>query len=145
MNQTDSNSARVEGSCLCGAVRYQVELLPGKVFTCHCQFCRKAHGADSVTMALGDGRTLVVSDEKGYLTEHVNDIGGYRAFCRHCGTRLMNYAPDKSLYFSVTLSTVDTPADIQPVAHLNVESKAPWCTPYEGLPQYPGIPDDLLS
>ncbi len=134
----------VEGSCLCGSIKYKVELIPGKVFNCHCQYCRKAHGADYVTMALAKADTLTISDENSYLKEHINDIGGYRAFCSNCGTRLMNYAPDKNLYFSVTLSTIDTPLDLKPAAHVNTESKASWCMPYEGIPDYPNIPEGLV-
>ena len=134
----------VKGSCLCGAISYEVELIDDKVFNCHCQYCRKAHGADYVTMALAKASTLIVTDEAHQLKEHLNDLGGYRAFCSHCGTRLMNYAPDKNSYFSVTLATVDTPVDIKPVAHVNIESKAAWCVPYEGIPSFDTIPEGII-
>lgn len=134
----------IEGSCLCGSIKYDVELIPDKIFNCHCQFCRKAHGADYVTIALAKGSTLVLSDEYNHLIEHVNAIGGIRAFCSICGTRLMNYAPDKNLYFSVALSTVDTPIDLKPVAHVNTESKAAWCKPYQGIPNYTKLPEGLI-
>jgi hypothetical protein len=134
----------VEGSCLCGSIKYTVDLIPDKIFNCHCQYCRKAHGADYVTLALAKADTLTISDENNNLKEHTNDIGGCRAFCSNCGTRLMNYAPDKNLYFSVTLSTIDTPVDLKPVAHVNTESKAKWCIPYEGISNYPNIPEGLV-
>ncbi len=131
----------VEGSCLCGNIKYEVEIIPEKIFNCHCKFCRKAHGADYATMAFAKASTLTLMDEKGLLKEHVNDLGGIRSFCSECGTRLMNYAPDKKLYLSITLATVDTPVNLKPVAHANTESKASWCKPYEGIPQFPGFPD----
>lgn len=131
----------IEGSCLCGAVKYQVELIPDKIFNCHCQYCRKAHGAAYATMAFAKGDTLQVFDDQGMLKEHKNDLGGYRAFCSNCGSRLMNYGPDKSLYLSIALATVDTPVDNAPVAHANTESKASWCEPYAGIPSFPGFPD----
>ncbi|WNO09932.1 GFA family protein [Teredinibacter sp. KSP-S5-2] len=134
----------IEGSCLCGAIKYQVELIPGKIFNCHCQFCRKAHGADYVTVALAKAKTLVISDDNNYLKEHLNNIGGYRAFCGNCGTRLMNYAPNKSIYLSVTLSTIDTPINLKPVAHVNTESKACWNEPYEGIPSFSQLPDGIV-
>lgn len=133
----------VKGSCLCGSIEYEVELIQGKVFNCHCRFCRKAHGADYVTVALAKASTLKITDNGGTLKEHRNAIGGLRAFCLECGTRLMNYAPDKESYFSVTLSTIDTPVDVKPVAHVNTESKASWCTPYAGIPSFEGIPDGV--
>ncbi|WP_200821248.1 GFA family protein [Oceanicoccus sp. KOV_DT_Chl] len=134
----------VEGSCLCGNIRYAVEIMPDKIFNCHCKFCRKAHGADYATVAMAKGSTLQLIDEKGLLKEHQNDLGGFRAFCSECGSRLMNYASDKNMYFSVTLATVDTPLNLSPVAHANTESKASWCEPYAGIPQFSGFPDGLL-
>lgn len=133
----------VQGSCLCGNIHYEVEIIPEQVFNCHCQFCRKAHGADYATVAVAKYSTLQLRDEKRLLKEHENTAGGYRAFCGECGTRLMNYAPDKSTFFCITLATVDTPVDFAPVAHANTESKASWCEPYPGIPQFKAFPDGL--
>lgn len=33
------------GSCLCGAVAYEVEAELSAIAHCHCETCRKAHGA----------------------------------------------------------------------------------------------------
>ena len=134
----------IEGSCLCGAIRYEVEPMPDKVFNCHCRFCRKAHGADYATLVLVHGATLKLSDEQGYLAEHLNDVGGYRAFCSHCGSRLMSYAADKALYTSVTMATIDTPVDFKPIAHVNTESRAAWCVPYEGIPEFATMPEGVV-
>jgi len=134
----------LEGSCLCGNIRYEVEIIPELIFNCHCKFCRKTHGADYVTVALANASTLKLTDKKGLLKEHRNNLDGIRAFCSECGTRLMNYAPDRNLYFSIILGTVDTPVNLKPVAHVNIESKASWCEPYEGIPQYRGLPDGLI-
>lgn len=101
----------VQGSCLCGSVQYEVELIADKIFNCHCQYCRKAHGAAYVTMALAKAGSLKIRDESNALKEHKNAIGGYRAFCVNCGSRLMNYGPDKNTYLSITLATVDTPVN----------------------------------
>lgn len=133
----------VEGSCLCGNIQYQVEIYPDKVLNCHCQFCRKAHGADYATMAVANASSLVLDDQYGQLKEHQSGAGGYRAFCSACGTRLMNYSPDKISFFCVTLSTLDTPLDIKPSAHINMESKASWCEPSEGIPQFSGFPEEF--
>jgi hypothetical protein len=131
------------GSCLCGNIRYEVEILPEKIFNCHCKFCRKAHGADYATVAVVKYSTFKLFDEKGALKEHQNGAGGFRAFCSECGTRLMNYAPDKNMFFAVMLSTIDSPINFKPVAHANTESKASWCEPYPGIPQFSGFPDSL--
>ena len=90
-----------KGSCLCGQIEYEVELMPDKTFNCHCSYCRKAHGTAFVTLTLAKGETLKIIKGEALLKEHMNGLGGYRAFCSECGTRLMNYAPDKTLYLSV--------------------------------------------
>ncbi|MBW4532923.1 MAG: GFA family protein [Pleurocapsa minor HA4230-MV1] len=134
----------VEGSCLCGSVKYKVELIPEKIFNCHCKFCRKAHGADYATVALAKASTLEIFDESGSLKEYKNAIGGYRAFCVNCGSRLMNYADDKNIWLCIVLATVDTPTNLKPVAHVNIESKASWCQPYEGIPSFEGLPPGVI-
>lgn len=135
----------VQGSCLCGQIEYQVELIPNKTFNCHCSYCRKAHGAAFVTVTLAKGDTLHITKGQESLKEHINDLGGVRAFCSNCGTRLMNYAPDKTMYLSIVLSTVDTPVDFQPVAHVNIESKASWHEPYEGIPKFESLPENIME
>lgn len=66
-------------------------------------------------------------------------------FAQNCGTRLMNYAPDKTLFLSVVVATIDTPMEFKPLAHVNVESKAAWHEPYAGIPSFQALPDKLLS
>ena len=135
----------VKGSCLCGKITYEIELIPEKTFNCHCSFCRKAHGSAFVTLVLAKGDTLNITQGKEFLKEHKNDIGGIRAFCSDCGTRLMNYAEDKNAYLSVTLSTIDSAIDFAPAAHVNTESKATWYEPYDGIMSFEGIPEDVVD
>ncbi len=134
----------IQGSCLCGAVAYEVELIPGKIYNCHCSWCRKAHGAAFATQALAKGDTLKILKGAAQLKEYTGGRG-VRAFCGECGSRLMNYAPDKSQYLSVALSCVDTAIDAGPVAHANVESKASWHEPGMDIPSFQGIPDGALD
>ena len=135
----------VQGSCLCGQIEYEVDLIPEKTFNCHCSFCRKAHGSAFVTLTLAEGNTLSIKKGKELFKEYKNDLGGFRAFCSNCGTRLMNYGPDKLSYLSIALATVDTPVDFRPVAHANVESKATWHEPYEGISSFQGMPEAALK
>jgi len=134
----------VSGSCLCGEIEYQVELIPEKVYNCHCSQCRKAHGATFATQVFAKGNTLKFKKGEALLGEYKGELG-VRAFCTKCGSRLMNYAPDKSLYLSVSLSSIDGEHNIVPVAHANVESKASWHNPSEDIPSFPGIPDGALD
>jgi len=35
---------KVEGSCHCGAIRFEAEIDPGKVRVCHCTDCQQLSG-----------------------------------------------------------------------------------------------------
>lgn len=134
----------VKGSCLCGEIEYQVELIPGKIFNCHCSQCRKSHGAAFATQAFAKGDTLHFTKGESLLGEYHGELG-VRAFCKACGSRLMNYAVDKSLYLSIALSTLDTPLEEGPVAHAFVAYKAPWHQPASDIPAFDEIPPGALD
>jgi len=134
----------VSGSCLCGEIEYEVELIPGQVYNCHCSLCRKAHGATFATQALARGETLTIKKGAELLGEY-QGVRGIRAFCTNCGARLMNYARDKSLFLSVALASIDGDHNIKPVAHAYVDSKASWHNPSDDIPSYPGLPDGVVD
>ena len=41
----------LEGSCLCGSVRYQIDQLDMPIVHCLCDTCRKAHAAPYTSTA----------------------------------------------------------------------------------------------
>lgn len=136
-----------KGSCLCGAIEYEVQEIPGKVYNCHCSQCRKSHGAAFATQAFAHWETLRFTRGEEHLKEYRQHAGhgGIRAFCSHCGSRLMNYLPDKQIYLSVALSSVDSGFDGKPVAHAFVGSKASWHQPSDDIPSFEAIPAGALD
>lgn len=134
----------VKGSCLCGQIEFEVELIPGMIFNCHCSQCRKSHGAAFATQAFAKGNTLKFTKGEELIKEY-SGHGGVRAFCSQCGSRLMNYAPDKSQYLSIALSNIDTPTEAKPIAHAFTGSKATWYEPYPGIPSFEAMPTDVLE
>ena len=129
----------VKGSCLCDAIEYEVELISDKIFNCHCSMCRKSHGAAFATQAFAKGETLKFFKGEDILAEY-QGRRGIRTFCSKCGSRLMNYAADKSQYLSVALSSVDSVIDVQPIAHAFTGSKAFWHEPSDDIPSFKVLP-----
>jgi len=129
----------VKGSCLCGEIQYEVELVPEKIFNCHCSQCRKSHGAAFATQAFAKGETLNFIKGEALISEYQSGRG-VRAFCGNCGSRLMNYATDKSLYLSIALSTLDTETEQGPIAHAFTSFKAKWHTPATDIPSFDEMP-----
>jgi len=133
----------IRGSCLCGNIEFEVEERPGKIFNCHCSICRRSHGAAYATQVFAKGETLQILKGEEYLKEYFSGRG-YRAFCSNCGSRLMNYAEDKSLYLSVALANIVSDFHGGPVAHVLVDSKADWVEPSPDIPAYEGVPRKIL-
>ena len=125
------------GSCLCGAVRYEVDHLEPRMAHCHCIMSRKFHGAAHSTY--GEARV-----ENFRWTRGEDDLESYiaannttRRFCRICGAS-MTYAPASGgeglIEFS--LGTLDTPIVERPDVHVFMDFKADWSEENDALPKF---------
>ena len=116
----------IKGECLCGEIQFQAEETPGLVFNCHCMRCRKSSGSAFATQIFAKRDTLKFTSGEGKLSEY-ESIGGIRAFCSNCGSRLMNFGKEGFDYLSIAVSAIDDPNRFKPSANCFVESKLSWC------------------
>ena len=128
------------GSCLCGSIKYSIDDNLELIVNCHCRFCRKAHGAPFTTLLLMPFNKFELTEGKALLASfEVKTINSLRLFCSKCGTRLYNYSPSKGM-ISLMVASLDTPAELHPVANINVESKCSWYSINDELPQFSSVP-----
>ena len=123
------------GSCLCGAVQYQIDAPIESATHCHCNQCRKGHGAafgSYCTVPWSNFRWLAGEDE---VARYPSSPGVTRTFCRHCGATLQWYSDARPETVGITLGTLDTPLGPVPQKHIYCESKADWYAIADGLPQ----------
>ncbi|MCC0035646.1 MAG: GFA family protein [Hoeflea sp.] len=128
------------GSCLCGAVRFQIRGAFESFFLCHCRRCQKdtgsAHAANlfSTTAALEwlSGHDLVRSFELSG-TRHK------KSFCRECGSALPCADKETGLLV-VPAGSLDDPIGIRPNAHICSDNRADWDHDLESVPVLPGLP-----
>ncbi len=138
------------GSCLCGSIKYAIDDSLKFIVNCHCGFCRKAHGAPFTTLLfmpfakfeLLEGQELLASYE-------VKALNALRCFCSRCATRLYNHSPSRGM-ISLMVATLDTDAQLRPLANINVGSRCPWHELADSLPQFHSVPSqeefgELLS
>lgn len=125
----------IRGSCLCGGIRYEIDGQLRDAGNCHCSMCRRAHGAAFATYAQVrlDEFSWVSGEE--LVSVYESSPGGYRCFCRVCGSPLGARAKDGKLSW-VTLGTVEGDPGVRPNAHIFVGSKAPWYEIADHLPQF---------
>ena len=127
----------LQGSCLCGKVRYEVRGEPQAMYYCHCGTCRKANGsAFAANMVVAADDFAVVAGRevlKGYESSPTK----HRYFCSVCGSPIYSHAATTSHIVSVRCGTLDTVPDVRPSLHFYVADKAPWHDIHDDLPQVP--------
>lgn len=126
-----------KGSCLCGAIRFEVDEFLPRTGHCHCSMCRKFHGAAYATIAEAHGSHFRWLAGKDALKGYTAGNGTTRQFCRHCGSSLTFSSPqaDPGLV-EISLGCFDDEVPVRPDAHIFVASGASWARPGDDLPQY---------
>jgi hypothetical protein len=133
-------SATHSGSCLCGAVRFEIEGEFDSFYLCHCQHCRKdtgsAHGANlfSATATL---QWLCGQDKVSVY--NLPNTRHRHCFCSICGSALPDLQMDATL-LKVPAGSLDTDVPIRPDAHIFVCSKASWDDALETIPKVAQLP-----
>ena len=79
----------MKGSCLCGAVSYEVDQLDGPIGHCHCSSCQKAHAAAYTTTAKVERRHFRWIAGEASVSAFESSAGKQRHFCSHCGSHLI--------------------------------------------------------
>jgi len=129
----------VEGSCLCGAVRYEATGTSASFDLDHCSRCRKASGSAFKAELIFrqaefhwvSGRSLV----KTYEAPVRSTLPGYRrTFCTLCGGPVPTVDEDT---INIPAGTLDDDPGLRPQRHMFVDRKAAWFDIGDRLPRYP--------
>lgn len=122
----------ITGGCQCGAVRYELRAIP-KSTICHCRMCQKAVGNFFAALAMVNKADLTwVSGEPSF---YASSNVAKRGFCAACGTPL-TFGFNERDTIEVTTGSLDDPAAFPMTEHFGIESRLPWVTIGEGLPQH---------
>lgn len=126
------------GSCLCGAIRYEVNAPIERITHCHCSMCRKAHGA-----AFGSYASVAASSFR--FTAGANLVARYassptviRSFCPRCGSTLQWLSSARAQWVDFAVGTLDTTLEPPSQQHIYAASKASWYHIQDSLPQAAG-------
>ena len=118
--------AVLEGSCHCGAVRFEVTEDFSAVRICHCTTCKKLSGGAGTTNGRARTDTIRVVAGEELIRTYQPDEGSSKSFCSQCGSNLFGGGWPESESSSVRISAIDSPFDRKPEAHTYVRSVAPW-------------------
>ena len=130
----------IRGSCLCGAVRYEVSRPLDEIHHCHCSRCRKAHGAAFATYARAASQTFRFTAGEDRVRRYRSSPPVERAFCGACGSNLLFLFEGLPEAVWIAAGTFDDDPGLRPDAHIFVGSKAPWHEISDGLAQHEAFP-----
>jgi hypothetical protein len=132
-----SSETPVEGSCLCGGVRFEVTEPFLWANYCHCSRCRKHSGAFGGIQGRvpRSGFRLLSGDE--LIEVFRPDDGRVKAFCRVCGSSLFGGDWPDGDEVAIRFGALDGDPGIRPEFHAFVDSRAAWDElPDDGLPRF---------
>jgi hypothetical protein len=125
----------VQGTCLCGEVRYEIEGPLGPMSHCHCSMCRKHHGTPFATVVSASIASFRwIAGEKSVVL-YRSSAYGHRSFCRTCGSVTPLIDVEMGLALCPAGNFQGEPR-AKPKAHMFVASKAQWHTITDDLPQH---------
>lgn len=125
----------LKGSCLCGAVSFEIHGNLRSARYCHCANCRKFSGSDQAAWGLAETDQFAVTPQQPNVTKF-NSGGGLRVFCSACGSPLWYEPAGLPQYRGIPLGAIDEGTVAKPAMHVWTKSKVAWASISDGLPQH---------
>jgi hypothetical protein len=132
------DAAFLRGSCLCGAVRFQVRPPFIRAGHCHCSRCRKHSGTAVLTQARIPRDRFELLQGEELIRVYGKGQGAVKAFCSVCGSSLFGGDWPEGQQVSIRMGAFDDDPGIRPQFHTFVGSAAPWDRITDDLPQFQG-------
>jgi hypothetical protein len=128
------------GSCLCGAVRFEVDGEFQRFYLCHCGHCRKDTGSAHAANLFAPGGTLRWLSGKDQVTCFTMPSTRHsKCFCSICGSALPGVQLDDALLV-VPAGSLDSDISLKPDAHIFGSSRAHWDHGLDQIPMIDGVP-----
>ena len=112
------------GSCLCGALTYEVDGEYDGVWLCHCSNCRKASGGtgNAILVVMRENFRWITGEDHRQTYELRPTYSITR--CKTCGTPLPAEEDETHVY--LTAGTLDDPLDVGIKNHIFWGSRSDW-------------------
>jgi hypothetical protein len=124
----------LNGSCVCGAVAYEVDAPVERIVHCHCSTCRKTHGAAFSSVAAVPRDKFRWTRGEALLAAYESSSGKYRRFCSRCGSHIMAERTAQPVVL-LRLGCLDTPLTGRPQLHIWRSDGASWYDPRVPFPE----------
>ncbi len=113
------------GSCLCGAVKFNVTACSIDIYKCHCSKCRKNFGGASSAATFVDETNFSWLQGEDSLSRYELSPTYSKQFCTTCGSIVPARIPGHSSFW-VPAGLFDDDPGVPLSRHIYVDSKAEW-------------------
>ena len=125
------------GSCLCGAVQFEVHGVFGSFYLCHCKYCQKNTGTAHAANLFSHSATIIWrSGEDAVASYTLKGTRHSKSFCQLCGSALPNTHHPGVLV--VPAGSLDGEIPIRPTAHIFTSSNA-WDRELGAIASFEGL------
>jgi len=131
----------INGSCLCGQIRYSAKVEPAFVAVCHCKNCQKQAGtAFSVLVAVPKSSLSIQGRLKTF--PDVGDSGRpvLRNFCPECGSPITSDVAVMPELVFIKAGALDDTSWLDPKMHVYCDSAQRWTPLPEGSQTFAKMP-----
>ena len=137
----------LNGSCLCGAIRYTVDVPITELRACHCTHCQKASGAaGSVNAVIPSAAFHLAQGElKRYDSRADSGRTLYLFFCGDCGSPIYSQRATAPETVVLRAGTLDGANGMKITTNIWTRSARPWAWIDPASKQFPGQPDAPAS
>jgi hypothetical protein len=124
----------MKGSCLCGAIAFEVEGDLPPPDACHCSQCRKTSGHFWASTDVPDERLRIHGEDR--IAWYRSSEKVKRGFCPTCGSTLF-WKPLQRDWTAIAMGAFDAPTGTKLHMHIFTADKGDYYKIADGLPQRP--------
>lgn len=136
MHDAFKGNAMLTGSCLCGAVRYELAQSIDEITFCHCINCQKATGSAFNSTAVVSVANFKLKAGSTQLKAYSSSPDVLRHFCGECGSPLYSSRRSEPTIYRLRLGSLEQLLQPAHKQHVFVAEQALWHDIAAGETQY---------
>lgn len=126
----------IDGTCHCGAIRYEAQINPDNVILCHCTDCQTMSGAPfRVNVPVLIEKFKLVGEPTRYLKIGSSGAKIATTFCGVCGTPIYSCAAEDPKFVNLRLGSTTQRAKLPPKRQGFCASAMSWSYDIDAIPK----------
>lgn len=120
--------SKMNGSCLCGSIRYTCNAEPLLTAVCHCPHCQKQSGTSFSVIVAVPKDSLRIAGQTLKTFEDVGESGlpVRRQFCGKCGSPIVSHLEAMPDLAFIKAGTLKNTSWLNPTMEVWCETAQPW-------------------